>query len=140
MKTTARVLKLGLLVWLVPFVVGVLAFSIHESARPLFESIMAVTVSGTAVYFGVRYFAAVSQPHIAHGWFVGIVWCAMCVAIDLPLFLFGPMKRPLLDYMADIGLTYVAIPLIVAGLAIAQRRGARQVLETSLPSSRAESL
>ena len=41
---------LGVVTWLPPFVVAFLAFPFRESARPLFESIMAVAVPSTAVF------------------------------------------------------------------------------------------
>lgn len=53
MRSWSKAIGLGLLVWLVPFVVAVGAFPLHESSRPLFESIMAATVTATAVTLGI---------------------------------------------------------------------------------------
>ena len=51
-------------------------------------------------------------------------WAATYVLIDAPLFLFGgPMKMSAGAYFADIGLTYVAIPVVTWGLAVAYRAG-----------------
>ena len=46
MVSWRKAFGLGFFVWLVPFVVAFLVFPIHDTARPLFESIMAVTVTG----------------------------------------------------------------------------------------------
>lgn len=124
MRHWGKALLLGLVVWLVPFVVAVSVFPLHEPQRPLFESIMAVTVCATAVLCGLNFLKRLGRVHVRDGVFIGFVWYAMCVLIDLPLFSYGPMKTTLGGYFADIGLTYVAIPVITIGLArAASRRG-----------------
>jgi hypothetical protein len=123
MKPLSRALGLGALVWLVPFVVGVIAYPIHESSRSLFESVMAVTVAAVTVWAGLRYLRPLPSVTTRDGIVVGVAWWAICIVIDLPLFLVGPMQRSLTEYMADIGLTYVMIPFITVGLALATRRG-----------------
>jgi hypothetical protein len=37
------------------------------------------------------------------------------IVIDLFMFMWGPMKMSIGDYMADIGLTYLIIPAITVG-------------------------
>jgi hypothetical protein len=120
-------LGLGVIAWLAPFVVGFLAFPLRESARPLFESIMAIAVTATAVVLGLAYFGRHEGGRIREGLLVGLIWFAICVLIDAPLMLVGgPMKMSLGAYMADIGLTYVCIPVVTLGLAAARARGAGQ--------------
>lgn len=51
-----RALLLGVAMWAIPFVVSVLAFPFHEPNRALFESIMAVTVTASAVGLALVYF------------------------------------------------------------------------------------
>ncbi|MDX1946007.1 MAG: hypothetical protein SFU86_11470 [Pirellulaceae bacterium] len=48
-----RALLLGLLVWLVPFLVALAAFPLKDQWRSLFDSVMAVTVAGTVVGCGL---------------------------------------------------------------------------------------
>jgi len=64
MKSWRRALGFGFLAWLSPFVVAFLVFPFRESARPLFESIMAVTVTATAVVLGLTY---LSIPAVTWG-------------------------------------------------------------------------
>jgi hypothetical protein len=110
----------GVLVWLVPFVVAFLIFPIHASARPLFESIMAVAVCVTSVAFGILYLKHVTKKIVKEGIQLGILWFIIPVLIDAPLMLFGgPMKMSILEYMADIGVTYICIPVITWGLSVA---------------------
>jgi hypothetical protein len=106
--------------------VAFLAFSIRESARPLFESIMAVAVTATAVILGQAYLRRFDGTRAREGLVLGLIWFVMCVLIDAPLMLIGgPMKMSLGAYMADIGLTYAAIPIVTWGLAVA-RAGIRE--------------
>ena len=115
-----RAVGFGLLAWLIPFAVALLAFPLRESARPLFESIMAVTVTGTAVGLGLAYMRRVPRIGPRKGLLVGVVWFAVCVLVDAPLMLIGgPMRMSLGAYFADIGLTYVVIPLVTWGLGVA---------------------
>ena len=121
MKSWRGALVLGFMVWLAPFVVAFLVFPFRENARPLFESIMAVTVTVTAVFFGLMYLRRCDAVHAREGLMLGLIWFVMCVAIDAPLMLFGgPMKMSFGAYMADIGLTYAGIPIVTWGLGAAR--------------------
>lgn len=115
--------------WLVPFLLAFLAFPWRESARPLFESIMAVTVTATAVVLGLGYLRRVERGCGREGVVLGLMWLVMSVLIDAPLMLLGgPMKMSFGAYLADIGLTYVSIPVVTWGLAVARAsRGDRDV-------------
>jgi hypothetical protein len=109
--------------WLIPFVVAFLVYPFHESARPFFESVMAVAVTGCAVVLGLRYVGRGAGRF--EGLALGVVWLAVCVLIDAPLMLLGgPMQMTVGQYMADIALTYVAIPVVTWGLAVAYHAGA----------------
>jgi hypothetical protein len=109
------VLVLGFTSWLIPFVVAFLIYPIHESNRPLFESIMPVTISATLVALMYFYFRKVEKNYFKEGLILGIIWLVINIGIDLFLFSTGPMAIPLLDYMADIGVTYLMIPIITIG-------------------------
>jgi hypothetical protein len=116
-----RAIILGILMWLIPFVIGFAAYPLHEPARPLFESIMAVAVTGTAVGLGLLYLRGVPSMGARQGLAVGVLWMALSILIDAPMFLFGgPMYMPLASYLADIGLTYVCIPVVTWGLGAAR--------------------
>lgn len=124
MRSWRRAIGLGFLAWLIPFVIAFLVFPWRESARPVFESVMAVTVTGTAVVLGLGYLRRVSGMQAREGMVVGVVWLAMCVLIDAPLMLLGgPMQMSLGAYVGDIGLTYVSIPLVTWGLGAAWGAG-----------------
>ena len=122
MKALPKALGLGILVWLLPFVVSFVVFPYRGSWRALFESVMAVAVSVVAVWFGLVYLGKLPSVGARDGFLVGVLWWAMCVLIDLPLFSAGPMKMSLVEYLADIGLTYVIIPVVTLGLGMASGR------------------
>lgn len=119
MRNVLRNVGWGILVWLVPFVVAVFVFPLRESWRALFESIMAVAVCTAAAVFGLLALRRRTMRGAGSGLAVGTIWWLVCVAIDLPMVAYGPMKMGLADYFADIGLTYVAIPVITTALAAA---------------------
>lgn len=124
MKSWGKALGFGVLVWLLPFVIAFLAFPFRESARPVFESIMSVSVTAAAVILGLLYLRHVESHLIREGLLVGLLWLVMCVAIDAPLMLFGgPMQMSFGEYMGDIGLTYVGIAVVTTGLAVARSWG-----------------
>ena len=118
MTTWRRAILLGFLVWVVPFVVGLISFPIRELWRALFESIMALILSVTTVISASIYFKHVENKYLREGISIGLLWFTMCILIDLPLFSYGPMKMNLKDYAADIGLTYVMIPTITTGFGV----------------------
>jgi hypothetical protein len=93
-------------------------------ARPLFESIMAVTVTATAVVLGLVYLKRLDRGLAREGLLLGLIWFAVCVLIDAPLMLLsGPMKMSFASYVADIGLTYLSIPIVTWGLGVARAAG-----------------
>jgi hypothetical protein len=51
MKSLKLAIIYGILVWAIPFVVSVVIFPIHDSNRPLFESIMPVAGVASAIFF-----------------------------------------------------------------------------------------
>ena len=52
---------------------------------------------------------------------MGLVWMALSLLIDAPLMLLGgPMKMSIGDYIADIGLTYLIMPIVTMGLGLAK--------------------
>jgi hypothetical protein len=114
---------MGALVWLLPFIVAFAAFPLRQAARPLFESIMAVAVTSSAVLFGLAYTRGGEPSVLRDGVMLGLLWFAISVLIDAPLMLLGgPMHMSLGAYMQDIGVTYIIIPVVTSGLAIAGSR------------------
>ncbi len=120
MTSVRKAILFGFFIWLVPFVVALVIFPLRESSRSLFESIMPVVVATVTVTLAVRYFRQVTHDYVREGVLIGVLWLAICVLIDAPLMLLsGPMQMTLGEYMGDIGLTYVIIPVITVGIGAA---------------------
>ncbi len=117
MKQIKKALLYGFLIWLIPFVVAFMIFPIHESNRPLFESIMPVTITVAVVVFSILYFRKTEQAFLKEGLLLGAAWFTISLAIDLFMFLpaSSPMHMPFPEYMMDIGITYLIIPVITTG-------------------------
>lgn len=115
MKSFKLALLYGFLVWLIPFVVAVLLFPIRTSDRPFFESIMPVVITICVVIFSSLYFKKVEQNFIREGIQTGIIYLGVSLVIDLLMFSWGPMAMPLVDYVKDIGFTYLLVPAITIG-------------------------
>jgi hypothetical protein len=112
MTSLRRALLYGFLVWLIPFVISVCLFGIRKANRPLFESIMEIVLALCATIFLNLYFRRVDRRFLAEGAMLGVLWCAMSILFDLPLFSYGPMQMPLTRHLADIGVAYLMYPAI----------------------------
>jgi len=117
MKSTKNALLFGFIVWLVPFIVSILIWPIHESNRPLFESIMPVVGVIVAVKLSYFYFKKVSKSYVAEGVRLGLIWMSISLILDLFMFISGPFKMSLGVYISDIGVTYLLIPVLTVGFA-----------------------
>ena len=116
MKSIKMALIFGVLVWLIPFVTACLIYPIHSSSRPLFESIMAVVVTFSVVAFASLYFKKVGADFLKEGVRLGIIWFFISLIIDLLMFMPpSSMQMSPFDYVADIGLTYLIIPIVTIG-------------------------
>jgi uncharacterized membrane protein YpjA len=105
-----RVVLLGFLSWLIPFAAGFLLFAVKKANAPLFSTLMYLVVLVTAGALLAWYFRkrAVSA---GEAMLVGLVWLAINLVLDYPMFAFGPMKMTALAYYSEIGLAYLTFPL-----------------------------
>lgn len=104
----------GVGIWAFTFVVAMLIFPIRAGERALFESIMPVALSLAVVIATVRYFRR-NQASVRSAFCAGLIWLGVNLAIDALMFSWGPMKMSVLDYVKDIGVTYLMIPVIATG-------------------------
>ena len=119
MGNRVRLAVYGLLIWGVPFAVSFAVFPFREGWRSLFESVMAVTLATVATVLAYDHLRRLPAVGATTGLIAGLVWMAISIAIDLPLMLLQPIGMPLGEYLADIGLTYLMIPVITTGVGAA---------------------
>ncbi len=117
MKRNTKIILYGFLLWFIVFIISIAIYPLHESSRPFFESIMPVAITGFTIVFSILYFKDIRENLIKEGVMVGIIWLAINIIFDLFLFMEGPMKMSPADYLMDIGLTYLIIPIITIGFA-----------------------
>jgi hypothetical protein len=126
MKSIKLSILYGLAVWAIPFVVAIMIFPLRETERPLFESIMPVFVTLGAVLFADLYFKKVEGDFVKEGILLGLIWLAINLAEYPLMFMYGPMKMAFADYVKDIGITYLIIPVITIGCGLLlQNRSAK---------------
>jgi hypothetical protein len=118
-----RATVLGIANWAIILALAVALSGLRESSRSLFESLVAVAVAGSTTSMGLAYFQRRDLPSRREGIALGILWMVIAVVIDLPLMLPAPMSLSLGEYLADVGATYLMMPLVTCGLAAAQGRG-----------------
>jgi len=119
-------LGLGVIAWAVPMLAAIAAYPLRESARPLFESIMTVAVVIAAATVGLLYFVRVRGASGRDGLRLGGCAVIVCVLIDSALMLpGGPLQMSFGQYLADIGATYLGMPVITWAMgAVSARRHA----------------
>jgi hypothetical protein len=78
---------------------------------------MPVFLALTAMIISVLYFKKVEKESLKEGLIAGVLWFVLSLVIDLMLFLpASPMQMSFIDYMMDIGLTYLIILIIPIGI------------------------
>jgi hypothetical protein len=105
-----RAALLGLASWAIPFVVSLLTFPLKKANAPLFETLMALVELVTAGALFVLYFRgrAVAAGEAVT---VGLLWLAVNLVLDYPMFAYGPMKMQVWAYYSEIGFVYLTFPM-----------------------------
>jgi len=134
MKHFIKALLFGLIVWAIPFIVAMVIYPLHEIERPLFESIMPVAVALGASVFAVLYFNSIEMEFLKEGFYLGVFWFVICIGIDLLMFSWGPMKMNFADYIKDIGITYLMIPVITAGMGWLEEKRFKKMMKWVPPA------
>lgn len=107
----------GILVWLIPFIVSFFIYPLKTEGNPLFESIMPLTLTIIVITLAYLYLKNPEINLIKDGVMMGVIWFVICIAIDLVMFLPpSPIQMTLTNYMMDIGITYLMIPVITIGM------------------------
>ncbi len=117
-----RVTLLGFASWVVPFALSFLFFDRTGQLtvpQPLFKSLMVVVGGGIGVALLVAAFRRV-EASVLSGVTIGCYWLALNLILDA-LILVPMSGMTYTGYFADIGLRYILLPVISAGMgAVAQ--------------------
>ena len=126
MNKHVRNILYGFLSWLIPFVVAVFFYT-REGVLTidifLFKTIMILVGSISAAFLLVSYFKKIDSNYLKEGIVVGIVWFSINILLDL-LVLIPMSGMSIADYVPQIGLRYLVIPVmtIMVGLALANKK------------------
>lgn len=121
-KTIGRLFLFGFLSWLVTFGGAMCLSPLRTAHRTTFETLIGVVLTLSTVLFASLYFRRVQTAFVREGVLLGIAFVVCNILFDLPMFLSGPMRMPFGDYMKDIGLAYLSMPVVSIGLGCMLRR------------------
>jgi hypothetical protein len=116
-----RAILLGIASWGIPFAISFLLFPLKRSNPPLFESLMMLVILTTAGGLFQGYFRGRGLP-VREAVPVGLLWLAVNLVLDYPLFSHGPMKMSAGAYYSEIGLVYLTFPIFGFGASLLARR------------------
>ena len=125
MNKYLKIVLFGFILWLVPFIGGFLFvdtkgnFLIPET---FFKSIMIVVGSLVGVTLAVRYFKDIKNDFVTEGVLLGVIWLVINLAIDIVFVSAGFFRMTLIQYITDIGLRYLSIPIYTIGLGYALKK------------------
>ncbi|MEI7961068.1 MAG: hypothetical protein WCI04_01915 [archaeon] len=105
---------LGLLVWLIPFVVSFFLYTPQGTpyiSVGFFNSMMVITGTLVSAFFLLKYFKGITRNFVNEGVKAGVVWVVMSLVLDL-IVLVPFTKMDLGTYFIDIALGYGAILII----------------------------
>ena len=122
MKRVARECGFAVAAWLVPFLMSVCVFQLRADHRPLFEMVMALTLTANTACLGLAYLRRVTARLLLLGARVGLTWMFANWAFDLIMFSSGPMRMPFGQYLTEIAGAYLVIPVITIALGAAAAR------------------
>lgn len=119
MKLQKRKLLYGFLLWLPIFGFSMLLNPLRDFSKSLYESVMPIVITFFTVFFSVSYFRRVKKKKLMkHGIRVGIAWVVIMWIIDFFMYIWGPVNMNFVEYITNIGVLYLMIPVITIGFAM----------------------
>ncbi|MCK4327077.1 MAG: hypothetical protein KAW41_01225 [Candidatus Diapherotrites archaeon] len=121
----ANIVLYGLVLWLVPFLVGFLFVDASGNfliPQTFFKTIMVVAGLLVGVILAVKYFRTVKKNFVNEGLLLGATWLVISLAIDLVLVYAGFFPMTVAQYFTDIGLRYLAMPIYTIGMGYALKK------------------
>ena len=111
----------GILLWLIPFIAAFAIFEIKSTQPALFQTIMGIIAGLVCIAFTIHYFKKTGENSVKEGFYLGCIWLAINLALDLPVFLMI-FNMPIGQYFSEIGLGYLIYPIITTGFALAAKK------------------
>lgn len=121
MQKIPKLILFGAISWLIPFA---LAFAFYTPEGELainistFKAIMVVSGGIVGAILFVKYFKPLKSDYLKEGITAGAAWLAINILLDI-LTLVMAFGMPLPDYLSQIGLSYLMIPIMGAAMGAA---------------------
>lgn len=117
MSNLKKVFILGFLTWLIPFVFSFLFYNREGELLinfDVFKSVMVVVSISISMVFLIQYFKTVKGNFLRNGGYLGVIWFVMNLLLDI-VFLLPLSGMPMQEYVNQIAIRYLAIPVIATG-------------------------
>ena len=117
MRNLFTTLGVGLVIWCIPFAVGFAIMPIIHMHHPLFDTlvVLAMIVGATGMSHWYLRKTGYHEKGLLALFGLGLIWVLIAVLMDTPIMIHGPVGMTVHEYMADIGLMYLGIPVILVG-------------------------
>jgi hypothetical protein len=125
MKHLGRLVLWGFVSWAVTLSGSMCLFPLKQARLTLFDTLMGSVLSLSTVLCTLAYFRPIRRGYVREGIQLGMAFLACNILFDLPLFAAGPMQMAPADYLQDIGLAYLAMPVVSVGYGYGMSRAAR---------------
>jgi hypothetical protein len=112
----SRYLLYGFLLWATLLVYSYFVYFIKDFSTALFSSLMFIAIALFTTLFVFVLFRRKRVDFFKEGLVAGILWMLENFFFDMFLFHWGPWKMSFTTYFTEIGLNYITIPIIVAGM------------------------
>lgn len=116
MNKSLKILGFGLIVWVIPTIITLLAS--YFGGPYLFDVISAVSITISVIVFAYIYFRDITTHFIREGVTIGIVWVIISLVLDVVLIFLNINKVSLMEYAVYIAPLYIIIPAITIGLGL----------------------
>ncbi|MCD4740074.1 hypothetical protein K8R43_02665 [archaeon] len=120
MNKIVKIVGLGILLWLIPFLASFPLFDpvTNQTVIPetFFKTIMIVIGALVGVAFAVYYFKGIKKDYLKEGAVIGIAWLVINWMLDLAMVSAGFFSMSVETYFTDIGLRYLSILIFAVGM------------------------
>jgi hypothetical protein len=116
MRALLSLIGWGVLIWLIPFILGFVLLPLQRVDRPLYHNLLTLVMAVCVLVAGWRHWRsgpATWPTHLG----VGLLWMAISIASDLPFFL-GMFQMPWATYLSEIAASYALMPILTVALGV----------------------
>jgi hypothetical protein len=115
MYSYSRALLYAITVWGITFLLTFFIYPSQPANLVLFTTLRMLILALLSVFFTVMYFREGEEHLLRDGFKLGAIWLATALLFDQGPFVLGPMHLSFLEYMKEIGISYLLCPIITLG-------------------------